>query len=190
MPEIFFDPVDSIVAGAIGEAGKRVFLVQATSGSATLTVVLEKQQVALLAERLSALLAQAAREMPEDVADVQVLQAAPLEDLPPLFRAVALGIGFDPNRRMAVIELHERADAGMEAGEESGSERPEPGGDESGDIEAAHVARLFMTRNQVRALVGTAAAAVQGGRPICGICQLPMDPNGHACAGTNGHRKH
>ena len=49
MPEIVeFDPVDTIAAGAVGEPGHRSFYIQAVKDGAVLTVLVEKEQVALL----------------------------------------------------------------------------------------------------------------------------------------------
>ena len=28
---------------------------------------------------------------------------------------------------------------------------------------------------------------IAGGRPLCPLCQLPMDASGHMCVRTNGH---
>ena len=46
---IEFDPVDSLSAGAFGVPGERTFRIQARKGQATLSVLVEKEQVALLA---------------------------------------------------------------------------------------------------------------------------------------------
>ena len=46
---IEFDPVDAIGAGAFGEPGARTFVIQARKGAAMLSVLVEKEQVALLA---------------------------------------------------------------------------------------------------------------------------------------------
>ena len=51
-----FDPPDRFVAGTVGEPGERTFFLQAREGSRIVSVVLEKVQVAVLAERLGALL--------------------------------------------------------------------------------------------------------------------------------------
>jgi uncharacterized repeat protein (TIGR03847 family) len=51
-----FDPPDRFVAGTIGEPGDRTFFLQAREGTRVVSVVLEKVQVAVLAERLGALL--------------------------------------------------------------------------------------------------------------------------------------
>ena len=51
-----FDPPDRFVAGTIGEPGDRTFFLQAREGGRVVSVALEKVQVAVLAERLGALL--------------------------------------------------------------------------------------------------------------------------------------
>src|SRR6201998_4268799 len=56
MPVYFYDPPDRFVAGAVGQPGERIFYLQATSSGRVTSVVLEKFQVSLLAERLDELL--------------------------------------------------------------------------------------------------------------------------------------
>src|SRR3989304_4602640 len=51
-----FDPPDRFVAGTVGEPGSRTFFLQAREGTRVVSVVLEKTQVAVLAERLGSLL--------------------------------------------------------------------------------------------------------------------------------------
>ena len=46
---IEFDPVDAIGAGAFGDPGARTFVIQARKGDALLSILVEKEQVALLA---------------------------------------------------------------------------------------------------------------------------------------------
>jgi uncharacterized repeat protein (TIGR03847 family) len=41
----------------------------------------------------------------------------------------------------------------------------------------------------MRALADYAMRVVEGGRPICGNCGRPIDPEGHFCPKSNGHRK-
>ena len=52
----YFDPPDRFVAGTIGEPGQRTFFLQARKASQVVSVVLEKVQVQVLAERLDQLL--------------------------------------------------------------------------------------------------------------------------------------
>ncbi len=51
-----FDPPERFVTGTVGEPGSRTFFLQARSGSRLVSVSLEKQQVAALAERVDELL--------------------------------------------------------------------------------------------------------------------------------------
>ena len=51
-----FDPPERFVAGTVGEPGERTFFLQARDGGRVVSVVLEKVQVAVLADRLNRLL--------------------------------------------------------------------------------------------------------------------------------------
>ena len=50
------------------------------------------------------------------------------------------------------------------------------------------VARLAITREQAAAFAIRATTLVEAGRPPCPLCGLPLDPTGHDCPRTNGHR--
>ena len=59
MPVIHeFDPPERFVVGTVGEPGARTFFIQARAGARMVSVALEKQQVAALAERVDELLDQ------------------------------------------------------------------------------------------------------------------------------------
>ena len=62
---IELDDVDSLGAGAIGEPGQRAFYIQARTEHTQLTVLVEKEQVALLATEAVAFLDRIADEYPE-----------------------------------------------------------------------------------------------------------------------------
>ena len=197
MPEIEFDPVDAIAAGAVGEPGQRAFYIQAEKDGQVLSVLVEKQQVAMLAERVRLLLDQVAAQFPggagDDVPTPLAPDAGELRGDPvPLFRAVAIGIGFDPSRQLLVLELHERPvtededEDDEEDDEELGEELGEPplAGDED-----AYLARLYFTAAQARAMATRGSAAVEQGRPPCPLCGNPLDPSGHTCPRLNGHSR-
>jgi uncharacterized repeat protein (TIGR03847 family) len=61
---IEFDPVDDIGAGAFGMPGQRTFVIQARKGSAVLSVLVEKEQVQLLASEANQFLDKIAEEDP------------------------------------------------------------------------------------------------------------------------------
>ena len=50
------------------------------------------------------------------------------------------------------------------------------------------VARIPLTREQAAAFAIRATRLVEAGRPPCPLCGLPLDPSGHDCPRTNGHR--
>lgn len=50
------------------------------------------------------------------------------------------------------------------------------------------VARIAITREQAAAAAIRATSLVEAGRPPCPLCGYPLDPAGHDCPRTNGHR--
>ena len=107
---IEFDPVDAIGAGAFGDPGARTFVIQARKGDALLSVLVEKEQVALLAAEAEQFLDRIAEEDPEEPPiRCRSTTAAPVEEDEPLFRARLIGIGYDPERHLVLIELREEA---------------------------------------------------------------------------------
>jgi uncharacterized repeat protein (TIGR03847 family) len=185
MPEIEFDPVDTLTAGAVGVPGQRAFYIQASKDGQVLNVLVEKEQVAVLADRLRTLVDQVVAQFP-DALD----EAAPAggeligEDPVPLFRALAIGIGFDAARRLVLVELHERSGEEGEEGEEGEGEE-----EEGEPEEESYLARLYATPAQARVMAEQGTAAVVAGRPPCPLCSMPLDPEGHVCPKLNGHAK-
>jgi uncharacterized repeat protein (TIGR03847 family) len=173
-PEIIeLDDVDSLGAGAIGEPGQRAFYIQARTEHTQLTVLVEKQQVEMLATEAVAFLDHIADEYPELPIDVPAAQTQLREPTVPLFRARLIGLGFDTERELVLLELREHP-------EDDGSIGETPTEDEPG-----YVARIYATRAQVRAMAARGAEAVIGGRPPCPLCEMPMDPSGHQCPRWN-----
>ena len=197
MPEIEFDPVDTIGAGAVGEPGHRAFYIQAEKDGQVLSVLVEKQQVAMLAERVEMLLDQVETQFPEAGTTPVPTPLAPdagelRGDPVPLFRAVAIGIGFDASRQLVVLELHERP---LGDGEDDEDDEDDDVDDEAaavlpGSDEEGYLARLYLTADQARAMATRGSAAVESGRPPCPLCGGPLDPSGHICPRLNGHGRH
>ena len=197
--EIELETVDSLGAGAVGDPGDREFFLQARTESAQLTVLVEKEQVALLATEAVAFLDRIAEDYPEGSSAVPELvapQAGLREPTVPLFRARLIGLGFDPEREMVLIELRERSSEDEEEGDTPTSaaeadpvpELPDAGtavADPTDEDEEGYVARIYATRGQVRAMAAKGAEAVAAGRPLCPLCDMPMDPAGHRCPRWN-----
>ena len=168
---IELDDVDGLGTGAVGEPGQRAFYIQARTEHTQLTVLVEKEQVDLLSTEAVAFLDQIAEKYPELPFDLPSTQSALREPTVPLFRARLIGLGFDTERELVLIELRERSE---EEDDDADDEEPE-----------GYVARIYATRAQVRAMAARGAEAVAGGRPPCPLCEQPMDPSGHRCPRWN-----
>ena len=164
------DP-DRFTAGTVGPPGQRVFYLQAGEGAQVVSLRLEKAQVAALAEYLASVLA----DLPTpDVASLPgELELA--EPVVAEWVVGQIGVVFDEDRDRMLVQAEELVEEEAE-----------------GDVEPVEVekgiARVALTRAQVAAFVGRAAELVAAGRPPCPLCGRPMDPAGHACIKTNGHR--
>ena len=179
MPEfIELDDIDALGTGAVGQPGARAFYIQARTENAQLTVLVEKEQVALLSTEAVAFLDRIADEFPEAPIAMPDAAASLREPTVPLFRARLIGLGFDPERELVLIELRERP------ADEDDEELDVAPPDED-DEEAGYVARIYATRAQVRAMAARGADAVAEGRPPCPLCEMPMDPGGHHCPRWN-----
>ena len=106
---IELEDVDGLGTGAVGEPGSARFYIQARTEHAELTVLVEKEQVALLATEAVAFLDRIAGDYPENTASVPDAETELREPTVPLFRARLIGLGFDPERELVLLELRERA---------------------------------------------------------------------------------
>ena len=167
-------PVDRITAGAVGEPGDRTFYLQARAGQRLVTLLVEKQQVELLAASIVDILERVGEETEEGPAEEELELEEPLE---PEWRVGKLSIGYDEDRDLFLLELEELL-PDEEAEEEVLSEIEEP--------EPATI-RLYATREQMLALSRHGIAVAARGRPACRFCGNPIDPEGHTCPAMNGH---
>jgi uncharacterized repeat protein (TIGR03847 family) len=183
MPVIHeFDPPERFVAGTVGEPGSRTFFLQARSGPRMVSVALEKQQVAVLAERIDELLDEVMASTGNDtlipaVAPVGLDDADPLEQpIDEQFRAGTMTLSWDPGIARVVIEVFPLTDG---AEEEDPDEQAEP----------AEVFLVRLEAGPARAFVKRAALVIDAGRPDCPFCGNPIDPDGHLCVRANGFRR-
>ena len=176
---VFRQP-ERFVAGTIGEPGDRAFYLQAIEDSRTVSVLLEKQQVSVLAERISALLQEITRRFGAELAvepgtdDVDPL-AVPLEEE---FRVGTMGLGWDADSSSVVVEL--LAVTEEEVDESVVLDDTEEGPD---------ALRVFLSPVQAKAFADRAERVVSAGRPPCPLCAEPLDPEGHVCVRLNGYHQ-
>jgi uncharacterized repeat protein (TIGR03847 family) len=157
-----FTHPDRFSAGAVGDVGSRLFLIQAIEGTRTLTIKVEKQQIAILATYLSRAIEGLGRpgHLPEDLA---------------LVLSPDQGIDFVAGNLSVVINDETgNVDVLVEEAVEEGA---------LGDS-----ATIVVSKEQAAAFAIHATQLVEAGRPPCPLCAMPLDPRGHDCPRTNGHR--
>lgn len=176
------ESVDRITAGAVGEPGHRTFYLQARSGLDLVTVIVEKEQVELLAASILEILSRADQETGQVPAEEDLELEEPVE---PLWRVGRLSIGYAEERDRVLLELEELV---PEEGEEEGDEGEEEGeGEDEEEVSEPERVRIWATREQMLGLSLRGAAVVARGRPSCDLCGNPIDPEGHTCPALNGH---
>jgi uncharacterized repeat protein (TIGR03847 family) len=180
MRQLFvFERPRRFVAGTVGVPGERTFFLQAKGGGRLVSVVLEKVQVTLLAEKLEELLAEAHRRFGVEVPEVNLAEDDndPLElPLDEEFRVGTLGLAWDGDSDTVVIEA-------IAVGE---YESEEPTEEELADLDRM---RVRLTPAATRAFIARAKRVVSAGRPPCPLCGQPLDPKGHLCPRHNGYRR-
>ena len=165
-----YEHIDRITADAIGDPGQRVFYLQARQGDDIVTILVEKQQVQLLAASILEVLARIGQETGPGPDEEEMDLENPID---PLWRAGRLSIGYSEDTDRMLIEIDELV--------------PE---DEEGTAEREPDHALFWgTREQMLSLSRHGAVVCEQGRPACEFCGNPMDPEGHACPATNGHKR-
>jgi len=169
---IELNPVTHLTTGFIGQPGKRVFYLQARKNNEVVTLLIEKQQVEALAQGIEEFLGELQNKFTDlpDAPGTYAVENMKLQvPLDPLFRIGQLGLGYDSDRDLLVLVAQEIVVEGR-------------------DPQEANTVRLFATRSQMRALGKYGLTLIQQGRPVCGNCGQPIDPEGHFCPRSNGHK--
>jgi uncharacterized repeat protein (TIGR03847 family) len=200
-----FDRPDLFIAGAVGVPGQRTFFIQASKGSQQISVALEKTQVAVLAERLAALLL-ALKEGGVAIGDeLPGPQPKLTEPVVEQFRVGTMSLGWDGTVGRVVIEAREMGEADDEEDDESDLAEAEPeaegisdiGDEPTGGLEALSadfddprdVVRVELEPQAALRFASGALEVVRAGRPPCPLCGAPLEPIGHFCVRRNGHTK-
>jgi uncharacterized repeat protein (TIGR03847 family) len=177
MPTFTYDlnPVQSLIADAVGEPGKRTFFLQGRAGSQLVSLVLEKQEVSNLAISILQLLEELEEKYPNLKRTSSSKRALkPEHPMEPYFRIGQLSIGYDEEEDR--IWLIAQALVANEAGEIVDPNRD--------DVPAV---RFVATRDQMRAMSEHALEVIGKGRPVCPLCGRSIDRGGHFCERTDGH---
>lgn len=158
-------PAERIVAGAIGEPGRRRFYLQVTAGGEQVTMLAEKGQIEALATQGVAILDDNAVSSDELAVDRLVADGMFVDDP-----------GVDEERfRIGEVSIALAASELLTVVIE--------------DVEGDDGVTFVIAPEQFRAMAKVAVDVVESGRPTCPWCKLPMNPEGHQCAARNGHHR-
>ncbi|MEV6950065.1 DUF3090 domain-containing protein, partial [Streptomyces sp. NPDC051172] len=150
--------------------GARTFYLQVRTGPRLVSLALEKQQSALMAEMLDEILddLMALEGNPHSVpasTPVELVDNDPLDPVQEWFRVGAIGLGWDPTTAQVLIDAHPLSDDDAD---------PAPEAD-------AEAVRVRMPVGAARAFARRTREVVDAGRPVCSDCGQPIDPDGHDC---------
>jgi uncharacterized repeat protein (TIGR03847 family) len=177
-------PVNILGADTVGEPGQRRFRLYTQAGSRSAIMWMEKEQLNTLSLALDRALAQ----LTEGKVLRTLAQAGPkpeVEGMPESFpsrptfefQVGQIRIGYDQSRDLFAL-IAAPIEILLERGQEPRAYIRE---DESVSI--------FFTLPQAHSLTSSIALLVASGRPVCPLCNRPLDGGPHACVPQNGHRQ-
>lgn len=176
-----YDSPDRFVTGTVGAPGDRTFFLQAREGPRLTSVVLEKEQVAVLAERLVQLLAGiesgpssrrriVVSEALSPGVEPEIADSAPLDQpIEEEFRVGTLTLAWDEESKAVIVEAFAAT--------------------ESEDDEASEALVVKISSTMAQHFTQRAQVVVGAGRASCQFCGNPIDPDGHLCPRANGFKR-
>lgn len=143
--------VDSFTAGTVGPAGQRTFFLQAVAGPQIVTLKVEKQQVAALADYLADML----EDLPEPSITSMPSDLGLATPIDPEWSVASMGVAYVESRDRVALwaEQLQRDD----------------------DDTSPATSRFQLTRGQVSAFIRHARDLVAAGRPPCPYCGAPLN---------------
>lgn len=165
---IELNPVYHLTIGAIGQPGKRTFYLQGSQGAQVISLVIEKEQAAMLATSFEALLEDLNSKHPQGTRTAEEPVWTDLRLREPVearFRVGHMGLGYNEDTDQVVLVAYELVE----------------------EDEEPNVVSFWISRAQVKTLIQHTSEVVSSGRPLCGNCGRPMDAEGHFCPHRNGH---
>ena len=149
---------------AIGEPGNRTFRMLIESGAASVCLWMEKEQLYQLGVYL-----EEATESEENAPDQDSLESQWSGGATSLdFKIGRMSLAHSPATNSFMLTAHDLEDAE--------------------DSEAK--VSFWVAYSQAKEFAQEALRVCAAGRPICGLCNRPIDPEGHNCPRSNGHAGH
>ena len=168
-----FEFPERFIAGTVGMPGERTFYLQAIDGRRNVSVALEKNQLAILAERIVALFKELKRGKAQDLKRNNRPLPQLLTPFSEEFRIVALSLTWNAQTEQLIIEAQ--------------------GGEESEIVEdidtGPPLLRVTLAMETALGFALDSFTLISAGRPPCQFCGAPLDPQGHVCPRANGYRR-
>ncbi len=177
-------PVNILGADAVGGPGERRFRLYALAGTRSAIMWMEKEQLNTLSLALDRVLAQLTEG--NVLRTVAQAGAKPVPGGMPAnfpsrptfeFQVGQIRIGYDEGRTLLAL-IAAPIEILLERGQEPRAIIRE---DESVSI--------FFTMQQAQNLTSSINVLVASGRPVCPLCNTPLDGGPHACVRQNGHKE-
>ena len=162
-----FGLVDAVDGEAIGPPGQRTFRLRARVGDSYVALWMEKEALAGLGSSFSQLLAERSRLRGQAGGPVEPVGNFPQRAHVEL-QVARIGLDYDVDQERVILLADDAAAL------------------ERGDTPAF---RMELSRAQALYAVQQFEAVVAAGRPLCPLCQEPLDHPGqqHFCPRSNGH---
>lgn len=203
-----FERPERFVVGTVGQPGERTFFLQVSRRGETISVSLEKEQVAALAEGVDTLLREAGQVAPapaEIYADRAPLDAPVVEE----FRVGDMSVAWTGDEvvmEAAALEPADETELTDEAAIAEADDEPDletlaatlQDGPTDEDLEAelalitededeepGALLRVALAPDAARAFVQRAQLIVSAGRKPCIWCGRPLSPDRHICPRMN-----
>jgi uncharacterized repeat protein (TIGR03847 family) len=157
-----FGRAAAIDAEAVGQPGQRRFRILVNGSGRNASLWMEKQQLAGIGEWFEETVKRLDREQPGTEPDEEPGPIAAIYEVE--FTAGQIGLGYQEDAGLFALQCFDL---------QSGTDQP--------------AFRCLVSRGQARVLSAKIASVVAAGRPICPLCSLPMEPEGHHCPRSNGH---
>ena len=168
---------DRVVVGTIGLPGARTFYLQVRARTQIVSIAMEKQQSAQLADKIDEILDQliTLEGNPFSVptgTPIELIDNDQLEAVTEQFRTGAMTLGWDPTTAQVVIEAYPITEVDADNNNESLHED---------DADVPEMLLVRMPVGTARAFAKRTREVVGAGRPACPLCGYPIDADGHIC---------
>jgi uncharacterized repeat protein (TIGR03847 family) len=160
---IDFGLARAVDAESSGDPGQRTFRLRVAGDNGEIASLwMEKQQFIAIGLAMGQALSQLRHATPEQQAAPFAFPATADHE----FKVGRMAVGLDPADRTIALFTYDIADE---------------------DEDSQPTLRFRLSPDQSEALRRRLEEVIAQGRPLCPLCQLPLDPDGHSCIRSNGH---